>query len=113
MNQGFSLTEVLVSLVLMTGTSLALLQHQWQVSQLYNHTHTRGSALLLLDNASERFQFNGDNTHAEPPFNLSYSKSHGLLHKAGLQVITVKVSWPSTESKPILKRQLLVGLNDA
>ena len=107
MNQGFSLTDVLVSLVLMTGTSLALLQHQWQVSQFYNHTQTRGSAMLLLDNVSERLAFNGDIKHANQPFNLTYSKPPGSLQ------ITVQVSWPSTESKPRLKRQLLVGLYDA
>ena len=52
--QGFSLTEVLVSLFLVTTTSLALLTQQWHVSQLFNQAHIRMNAMLLLDNASER-----------------------------------------------------------
>lgn len=54
MNQGFSLTEVLVSLLLITSTSLALLKQQWQVSQLLTQMHIRADALSQLDNAAER-----------------------------------------------------------
>lgn len=53
-NQGFSLTEVLVSLVLITSTSLALLKQQWQVSQLFTQTDIRASTLSQSDNAVER-----------------------------------------------------------
>ena len=112
MDQGFSLTEVLVSLVLMTGTSLALLQHQWQVSQLYNHIHARTSALLLLDNSSERSEFNGDNVLAAPPFKLTYKKTSGYSQKPVRQLITLRVSWPSSIPEPMLTRQLLMGWND-
>ncbi len=51
---GFSLTEVLVSLLLVTTTSLALLTQQWRVSQLFNQAHNRMGALLQSDNAAER-----------------------------------------------------------
>ena len=34
-SRGFSLTEVLISLVLLTGTSLALLKQQMQTHQLF------------------------------------------------------------------------------
>lgn len=53
-NQGFSLTEVLVSLVLITSTSLALLKQQWQVSQLFTQTDIRANRLSQSDNAVER-----------------------------------------------------------
>ena len=53
-NQGFSLTEVLVSLLLITSTSLALLKQQWHVSQLFNHMNIRACALLEEDNVAER-----------------------------------------------------------
>lgn len=53
-NQGFSLTEVLVSLVLITSTSLALLKQQWQVSQLFSQTDIRANRLSQSDNAVER-----------------------------------------------------------
>lgn len=52
--QGFSLTEVLVSLLLVTNTSLALLTQQWHVSQLFNETHLYMSVLLEQDNDAER-----------------------------------------------------------
>ena len=57
-NQGFSLTEVLVSLLLVTSTSLALLKQQWQVSQLFNQLNTRINARSQLENEAERLQVN-------------------------------------------------------
>lgn len=51
---GFSLTEVLVSLLLLTTILLGLLKQQWHISQLFNQTHTRISALSQQDNTSER-----------------------------------------------------------
>lgn len=53
-SRGFSLTEVLISLLLLTTTSLALLTQQWHVSQLFNQAHTRMNGLLRADNAAER-----------------------------------------------------------
>lgn len=53
-NQGFSLTEVLVSLLLITSTSLALLKQQCHVSQLFTQMNIRAGALLEEDNAAER-----------------------------------------------------------
>ncbi len=55
-NQGFSLTEVLVALLLITSTSLALFKQQWQVSQLFTQMHIRANALSQLDNAIERLR---------------------------------------------------------
>lgn len=53
MNQGFSLTDVLVSLLLITSTSLALLKQQWQVSQFFNQLQTRATVVLQLENDIE------------------------------------------------------------
>lgn len=52
--QGFSLTEVLVSLLLVTTTSLGLLTQQWRVSQLFNQANIRLNDLLQQDNSAER-----------------------------------------------------------
>jgi len=52
--QGFSLAEVLVSLLLITSTSLALLKQQCDICQLFNQMHRRAGTLLTLDNAAER-----------------------------------------------------------
>ncbi len=53
-SDGFSLIEVLVSLLLVTTTSLALLTQQWHVSQLFNQAHVRMNALLQSDNIAEQ-----------------------------------------------------------
>lgn len=53
LQQGFTLLEVLVSLMLMTTTSLAMLKYQWHLSQLFNHLQLRYQAFFYLDNASE------------------------------------------------------------
>ncbi len=50
---GFSLTEVLVALLLVTTTILALLTQQWRVAQLFNQVHVRMNVLLKSDNAFE------------------------------------------------------------
>ncbi len=52
-NQGFSLTEVLVSLLLITGTSLTLINQQGQVSHLLNQMNLSAHALSQLDNMTE------------------------------------------------------------
>lgn len=51
---GFSLTEVLVSLVIVSSASMALLQQQWHVSRYTHQINHRNEALRQLDNASEQ-----------------------------------------------------------
>lgn len=51
---GFSLTEVLVSLLLVTSSSLALLNQLCHVSQLTNQLHLRNFEMLQYDNAFEQ-----------------------------------------------------------
>jgi len=53
-NHGFSLMEVLVSLLLITSTSLTLLKQQWQIGQLFNQVHSHAIVSLQMDNAAER-----------------------------------------------------------
>lgn len=52
---GLSLTEVLVSLVMVTSASLALLEQQCHVSRYLYQINHRHEAVRQLDNASERF----------------------------------------------------------
>ena len=51
---GLSLAEVLVSLVIVTSASMALLQQQWHVSRYTHQINHRNEALCQLDNASEQ-----------------------------------------------------------
>lgn len=119
MDQGFSLTEVLVSLFLMTTTSVALLKQQWQVSQLFNEIYARANALSQLDNMSERLQA-GYLPNPEAPYKLQYNLAalspKALIVAEGFpaysnhdeqnaQVRDIQLSWGSSD---VLKRQLLI-----
>lgn len=53
-NHGFSLAEVLVSLLLLSTVFLTLLKQQWQLSRLFNQLTTRNMALLHSDNRNEQ-----------------------------------------------------------
>jgi prepilin-type N-terminal cleavage/methylation domain-containing protein len=59
-HQGFSLTEVLVSLLLISSTSLALLHQQWQLSHVLNQTIADSYALEQRDNNRERMLASND-----------------------------------------------------
>jgi prepilin-type N-terminal cleavage/methylation domain-containing protein len=124
MDQGFTLTEVLVSLLLMTSTSLALLKQQWQVSQLFNQIHTRASALAALDNAAERLHIGFEHLTVDGPFKLRYSRAAvtPLILNSGhknddhaQQRIDMRIMWTSLSSSlssSVMARQLVVDLND-
>ena len=51
--RGFSLTEILISLFLITSISLALLKQQWQVNQLLHKVLKRFETLNQSDNQAE------------------------------------------------------------
>jgi prepilin-type N-terminal cleavage/methylation domain-containing protein len=55
-HQGFSLTEVLVSLLLISSTSLAFLYQQWQLCRILNQTIADSYALEQRNNNRERMQ---------------------------------------------------------
>jgi prepilin-type N-terminal cleavage/methylation domain-containing protein len=69
--QGFTLTEVLVSLLLVTSTSLAILRQQWQLSQVLNQTLSASRALVQLDNNSEKINA------SQPPRSINASQTPG------------------------------------
>lgn len=50
---GFSLTEVLVSLLLVTSASLSLMKQQWQVSRYVHQMSVRSQTLIETDNQNE------------------------------------------------------------
>lgn len=88
--QGFSLTEVLVSLVLIATTSLTLLKQQWQVSQLFNQIRLRTDALSQLDNASERAIVGASAFVATKPFQFDITPAD-----LGLRL---QISWTPSSS---------------
>lgn len=51
---GFSLLEVLVALLLITSSSIVLLQQQWQLSQVLNQVISSSQAQVLSDNHYEK-----------------------------------------------------------
>ena len=103
-NQGFSLTEVLVSLLLIATTSLTLLKQQWQVSQLFNQIRLRTDALSQLDNASERAIAGVSSFVATKPFQFDITPAD-----IGLRL---QISWtPSSSIKKeacILRRLVIL-----
>ena len=50
---GFSLTEVLISLLLLTTSSLALLKQEWHITQFFHQMYHRMDGLLQEENALE------------------------------------------------------------
>jgi prepilin-type N-terminal cleavage/methylation domain-containing protein len=50
---GFSLTEVLISLLLLTTSSLALLKQEWHITQFFHQMYRRMDALLQEENTIE------------------------------------------------------------
>lgn len=52
--KGFSLVEVVISLLLITSTSVLLLRQHWQLSQLLNQLLVKSAALVQTDNDYEK-----------------------------------------------------------
>lgn len=127
MDQGFSLTEVLVSLLLITTTSLALLKQQWQISQLFNQIATRANALSQLDNAVERLHAGIEPVSTAVPFKLRYRQSAQIFEEStpnssrqnndkNPHVIHVDITWGPfsqlSQGTGMLTRQLVVDSSD-
>jgi prepilin-type N-terminal cleavage/methylation domain-containing protein len=92
--QGFSLTEVLVALLLVTTTSLTLLHQQWQASQFFNQALLRSLALVQLDNNSERIVAEQPLAKVEKPFCCQKAEM-------SFSVVMLQIGWnlaPVTES---------------
>ncbi len=103
-NQGFSLTEALVSLLLITTISLNLLQQQWRNHQLLNDLNLRASALNDLNNLSERKMAGATDLTPIQPFHLDVNQ-HG-------RAVQLQLTWHSPSQPAIdlnrLKRNVFV-----
>lgn len=84
--QGFSLTEVLVALLLLTTTSLTLLQQQWQTNQRLNQALLRALALTQLDNNSERIIARQALAMVKEPFHWQKTEMNST--------VMLQISWP-------------------
>ncbi|KTD21835.1 type IV pilus modification PilV family protein [Legionella londiniensis] len=82
--KGFSLAEVLISLLLMSTASLALLQQQWQANQLLNQITRQTNTLLQLDNASEQYLYDANHRQIDNGFSLIRKKLKTTV-KLGIQ----------------------------
>jgi prepilin-type N-terminal cleavage/methylation domain-containing protein len=96
MNQGFSLTEVLVSLFLISSTSLVLLKQQWQVSHLFNQTKIRSQILFQIDNTTEELL--AGNVHFNVPAPME------VTQKKRTKYVFLKIKWrhQSTMSRSVV-----------
>lgn len=77
MNQqkGYSLIEVLVSLMLVSTVALALLEQQWQIRHLLNQLVLRAGASQFLDQIDERLVVTANATQPVPyPYHLSLKR---------------------------------------
>lgn len=86
---GFSLTEVLVSLLLVSTIILALLRQQWQIAQWINQLNLQFDGMIYLDNQSERQSRHLPLTPAAKPFQLS--------HKVQREGYELDLYWPSIQ----------------
>lgn len=91
MNQqkGFSLTEVLVSLLLVTTLALVLLQQQWQSKYMLNQLVIRAQAARYLDQVEESLIAG---IKRLPPCPASFHLV--LQHKN--QEMNIKLAWNGT-----------------
>ncbi|KTD06993.1 type IV pilus modification PilV family protein [Legionella jamestowniensis] len=69
-SQGFSLTELLITLVLVTSISLTLLHQNAQINQMLRYALQRSFAIRLLDNNAERVLQGLPLTEIPQPFTL-------------------------------------------
>ena len=88
-SQGFSLTEVLIALFLITTTSVGLLSEQWRITQLFNQAALSSQALIELDNNAERLFAGFKLNKVSAPFIIKLRQS--------LMSRNLSVSW-TTES---------------
>jgi len=103
-DHGFPLTEVMVSLLLMTSTSLALLKQQWHISQLANQTQLRTQAFNQLDNSCERLLAGQAAITTDKRLHVHTSQA--------TDKIMVSVAWKKLPMQPqaccLLRRELVI-----
>lgn len=114
MEQGFSLAEVLVSLLLISTTSMVLLKQQWQSGQLFNQVHVYSTALSYVDNATERLQAGFTSVTAAAPFEIQYKpipQTFLSSQRPHPEIVYLKISWINslTAKHRTITRQLMVN----
>lgn len=72
-SQGFSLTEALIALFLLTTTLTSLLTQQWRTAKLFNDLKLYAVALVVLDNVVEQLYVGTMPQYIKPPFHLKNS----------------------------------------
>lgn len=87
--RGFSLIEVLLSLLLISSLALKFLELEWRIKQSFNQNLLRSKAVILLDNASERLRAGQVLSRLEKPFQLKNTAIHqGNLLELSWQPLT-------------------------
>lgn len=77
---GLSLTEVLVSLAIVTSASLAVIQQQSHVGQFTHQMNHRNEVSLQLDNVAEQFLIQPHlSNQNNSQFTLHYSKQYAVF----------------------------------
>ena len=76
---GFSLAEVLIALLVMSGLSIMLLKQQWQNNRLLNQMNQRIALLNQLDNASEHYLSSGTAGKIDNGFSVKSQKNQRTL----------------------------------
>lgn len=89
--QGLSLTEVLVSLFIVSCTGLLFLKQHWNIEQLYQQMSLKQQALFLLDDVSEKRLTRGFSFLIPQPFNLTVSPRAKMQSQ-------LQMNWPQTKS---------------
>lgn len=96
---GFTFSEVLVSLMLATISALALLTQQWHTHQFFNQVMTKSLALIQLDTLTEQL-------YSETTPNLLDTRFQWSCVKYPHQRV-LKVHWQeSGESQATLGRRM-------
>lgn len=97
---GFSLIEVLVSLMLVTTLGLSLLTQQGQLRQLLTQTAMRAKASQFLDQVDESLYLGGEKLPTAPP------PYHFVLKKEQ-QSIILSLNW-FKESGFLIRKHVIV-----
>lgn len=83
LHKGFSLIEVLVSLLLVSTVALSLLKQQWQSRQLLDHLILREQGTYILDQINESLLAGKSKPPALPsPYHLviNHKNRETLIH---------------------------------
>ena len=94
---GFSLTDILVALILLSSVSLILFKQYWVVLQYMQQLRLRNLAIIELDNITESWLAGERVDDIRKPFKLAWLDSK-----------TVELTWvnPGSSSEQSIRRLL-------